>query len=151
MTLDTRSNPVAVARVEATVSKLNLGYVAVFGHIARQALQGTMAGSPTLSVSALKGAENIVVQTTAGATVKAGDMLGVSGLLLQVSADATANGSGVLTVPLVNRLRKALTSGAAIVYAYPTTRWLLTSEAGVSLSNDGSETVTLNFEELISG
>ena len=64
--------------------------------------------------------------TTAGATLLGGDILGVDGQLLMTAyAGATANGSGVLSMPLVLPLRAAMSSGAALTWSSPTTTWQL--------------------------
>lgn len=78
-------------------------------HFGRPVPLGTLASSQGLIYDAAQGADSITIATTAGATLLAGDMLGVDGLLLQCRADCTANADGVLVVPLVNRLRRAIT------------------------------------------
>jgi hypothetical protein len=56
----------------------------------------------------------------AAATIKAGDMLGLPGQLLMAAADATADGSGNMTVLLTHELRAAHLSGAAVTLTRPT-------------------------------
>lgn len=120
------------------------------GHLARPAVRGTISGSPTLAALAAQGASSIQVQASVGQTVKKGDMLGVSGLLLMSSADATANGSGVITVSLTNRLRTGLASGAAVTISQPTAPFRLLSSSGVGyVGGYISEEVTLTFGEKI--
>ena len=92
-------------------------------HFNRPAPLGTMRGTPTLAAGAAQFADTLLIQTTAGATVKAGDMLGVSSHLLQTAEDATANGSGLLSVRLINRLRSSVATGAAVVWDKPTARF----------------------------
>lgn len=53
------------------------------------------------------------------ASVKAGDMLGCGDQLLMVAADATANGSGAITVTITSPLRAAISSGTAVVWDKP--------------------------------
>ena len=86
----------------------------------KPAPRGTLRGTPTLIGSHAQFAASLSVQTTAGATLLAGDMLGVAGQLLQVAANCTANGSGVATVPLVNRLRATVATGTAVMWDKPT-------------------------------
>lgn len=89
-------------------------------HVARPQPLGTMRGSPTAS-AASRGATTLVITTTAGATLLGGDMFGVAGQLCQVAyPGATANGSGVMSVPLVMPLRVAVTNGAAVTWDRPT-------------------------------
>lgn len=77
-------------------------------HFGRPYPQGTLSSCQGLVYDAPQGADSITIATTAGATLKAGDMLGVDGLLLQCRADCTADANGVLVVPLTNRLRRAV-------------------------------------------
>lgn len=92
----------------------------------RPAPLGTLRGTPTMAASASAGARTISVQTTAGATLIGGDALGANGqLLLAGYAGATANGSGVMSLPLVLPLRAALSSGAALAWSAPTATWQL--------------------------
>lgn len=89
-------------------------------HFARPVPVGTMRGAPTLSATASRGNASVSIQTTAGATLKAGDMIGAGGHLFQVREDCVANGSGVIVVPLVNRVRSTIASGAAVTWDKPT-------------------------------
>ena len=77
-------------------------------HFGRPYPQGTLSSCQGLVYDAPQGADSITIATTAGATLLAGDMLGVDGLLLQCRADCTADANGVLVVPLTNRLRRAI-------------------------------------------
>jgi hypothetical protein len=62
-----------------------------------------------------QGSDLVYLATVPGATLLAGDMLrlggdanGTGGLLVQCAADCVANGVGTITVPLANRVRRAL-------------------------------------------
>jgi hypothetical protein len=88
-------------------------------HFARPVPLGTLRGNPTAS-AASRGATSLTVNTTPGATLLAGDMLGVGGQLVQAASNATANGSGVAVVPLVMPLRLTVTNGTAVVWNQPT-------------------------------
>jgi hypothetical protein len=88
-------------------------------HFARPVPLGTLRGSPVLSASVAVGATALPITTTAGATIRAGDMLGVAGQLFQAAADATADGAGAITVATVNHVRAALSSGAAVTWDRP--------------------------------
>lgn len=102
-------------------------------HFARPQPMGTYRGTLTLAASAAQGAGVIVIQGgTAFGTLKAGDMLGVGGLLLMVQSDCTANESGVITVPVTNRLRAAQGSGAAVTWDKPTALFRLLDNSGVA-------------------
>ncbi len=99
-------------------------------HRQRPAPLGTLRGSPTAQASASAGARTISVQTSAGATMLAGDILGVNGqLLLTAYAGATANGSGVMSLPLVLPLRAAVSSSAPLTWSAPTATWQLAADS----------------------
>lgn len=118
-------------------------------HMARPVPRGSMRGTPTLSAGVSQGAASLAITTTAGATLKAGDLLGVSSLLLMVSTDCTADGAGAITVPLANRVRKALSSGAAVTWSRPTAPFRLASRAGVGYTPGVAGAVSLEFVEAI--
>ncbi len=100
------------------------------GHQQRLVPMGTLRGTPTIASTAAAGVRSISVQGVVGDTLLGGDVLGAGGMLLLVGyAGATANGSGVLTVPLVLPTRAALTSGNAVTWSQPTTTWQITSDA----------------------
>ncbi len=119
-------------------------------HFARTAPRGTLRNTPTIHTDAAAGAASIIVQAAAGETLKAGDMLGAGGLLLMVAEDCTANGSGVITVPLVNRLRTALAAAAAVTWDKPTAPFRLVGTSGVRYQPGVTDAVTLEFVEAIS-
>lgn len=79
--------------------------------------RGTMRGAPTLSAGAVRGDLQLLI-VTAG-TLAAGDMFGCGGQLFQAFQDCAAV-AGVLTVPLVNRVRATIASGAAVTWDRPT-------------------------------
>lgn len=90
-------------------------------HFQRPAPLGTLRGSPVTSASAAAGAREIAITTTAGATLLAGDVLGVANQLVQVAyGGAVADGAGAMVVPLVLPLRRALSSAAAVTWDKPT-------------------------------
>jgi hypothetical protein len=119
-------------------------------HFARPAPAGTVRGTLTLNAAAAQGASSIVVTgcSPATGTLKAGDMLGVSGLLLMVASDCTA-AAGVITVPITNALRKALSAAAAVTWDKPTmtARLLATSDVGYEPAI--AQGVTFDFGEAI--
>lgn len=61
----------------------------------------------------------------AGGTLRRGDWLKVGGQLFRAVADATANGSGVMTVDVRHSVRTALTTGAAVTLSKPTALYIL--------------------------
>lgn len=81
----------------------------------------------TLAASAAQFAESLqLAGCGAGATLLAGDWLAVGGQLLMACETATANGSGVMTVPVRHMLRQAVTSGAAVTLQRPTALYIRT-------------------------
>ena len=90
--------------------------------------RGTLRGSPTLQTTVARGASSITLTTTAGATLKAGDMIGMSGHLFMVADDCAESG-GVIVVPLVNRVRYTISAGAAAVWSRPTAEFILPGDA----------------------
>lgn len=111
-----------------------LNYITI-GHQKRRVPLGTMRGSPTVSSTVAQLANIANIQTTAGATLLAGDHIqfGSSGQLVRVMADATANGSGVISVEFSPRARVSVASSTAVVWNYPTASFRLAAE-GVPVS-----------------
>lgn len=93
--------------------------------------------------------DNISVKLAEPGTLLAGDMLGVGGLLLMVASDCTANGSGVVTVPITNRLRVAQSSGAAVTWNQPTAAFRLLSTNGVGYAPAIANATSFDFGEAI--
>ncbi len=89
--------------------------------------RGTLRGSPTTEASAARGAPSLSLNCAPGATLMAGDMIGCNAQLFQVADDATADGSGVMAVSLVNRLRVATDAGTAVVWNRPTAEFVMPS------------------------
>ncbi len=119
-------------------------------HFARSVPSGTVRGTLTLNAAAAQGASSIVVTgcTPATGTLKAGDMLGVGAQLLMVASDCTAV-AGVITVPITNRLRAGLSSGAAVTWSAPTAEFRLLATSDVNYVRGVSATVSMDFGEKI--
>lgn len=99
-------------------------------HFARPAPIGTMRGSPTVGANAAAGATSITINTTAGATLAGGDLVGVAGQLIQAAyPGATANGGGAMTLPLAVPLRVAITATAAVAWDKPTGEFQIDTDA----------------------
>ena len=93
----------------------------------RPAPLGTMRASPVLNGSIAQYASTIGIRNAvAGATLLAGDKIGISGQLHVVTQDATANGSGIFTgVTIDPPVRAARTDGSAITWDKPTANFVL--------------------------
>jgi hypothetical protein len=151
MTLPVRRHETAAA-LEAFLNRLRgMTNTVNIWHMRRPAPRGTIAGTVLTNGSQAQGAASLVLDgATAGTTVLAGDMLGAGGQLLQVATDATADGSGNMTVALANRLRAAIADNQAVTLTRPSVPMrLMASEAGVNLVPGFAEEVRLMFGEVI--
>lgn len=118
-------------------------------HLLRKQPRGTMRGTPTAQ-AASAGTQSLVLNSTAGATLLAGDLIGVAGLLLQVAADAIADGSGVMPVSVVNKLRVAVSGGATVIWDRPTAPFRLASKPIVQFVPGYAQGVSMDLVEAIS-
>jgi hypothetical protein len=86
---------------------------------------GTMRGTMTLNAAAAQGdvGLGIIASGQGSATLKAGDMLGLgSGITQQVvmvTADATADGTGLIAATIEPPLRNEFSSGASVTWDKP--------------------------------
>lgn len=119
-------------------------------HFARSAPRGTMRGTPTIASPVAQGASSLPIQAVAGETLLAGDMVGAGGMLFMAAADATANGAGLLTLSIVNRVRVALAAGAAVTWDKPTAPFRMLSHTGVLYERGITEEVQCTLGEVIS-
>jgi len=118
-------------------------------HFVRPEPRGTMRGAPTLATGAAQGAGSLSIQATAGATLLAGDLVGVGGLLFMAESDATADGAGLLVLPIVNRVRVAQSSGAAVTWDKPVAPFRLLSHTGVEYIPGSASEVQMQLGEAI--
>lgn len=90
-------------------------------HFQRPAPLGTLRGTPTVAATQAANSRELSITTTAGATLLAGDVLGVAGQLVQCGyGGAVADGAGAMVMPLVLPLRRAVAAGAAVTWDKPT-------------------------------
>ncbi|MFV0678639.1 hypothetical protein [Variovorax sp. tm] len=137
------------AAIEAFIASLRgMANTVALYHWIRKQPRGTMRGTPTV-VGQGAGNGTILINTTAGATLLAGDMIGIGGLLLQVAQDCTANGAGLLTCFLANRLRTDLANGAPVIWDKPTAPFRLVSSTAVQYIPGYATEVSLDFVEAI--
>lgn len=117
-------------------------------HLARPTPYGTITGSPTIASALSIGDKTAIIQTTAGATVEPGDLLGVAGQIIKAETYAAADGTGLLTLPLVHGVRKAATVGAAVTVERPSTLWIPTGEIQSDAYVQGyAPSIALQFAE----
>jgi len=89
-------------------------------------VRGTWAGSPLVNGDHAAGVSSIVMDGfSAGATAKAGDWVGIGSYVHKVTRDATADGSGNLTLEIWPRLRAAVSNNAALDITAPEGLWRL--------------------------
>jgi hypothetical protein len=139
--------PDRAAAAEAFFARVAGGFDRVrLGHFLRPAPVGTLRGAPVLAASAARGALSLSITTTG--TLAAGDVFKVGGQLFQCLADCSPV-SGTLTVPLVQRVRAALGSGAAVQWDRPTALFILPAMGFASGYGPGQVApIAVDFEEV---
>lgn len=102
----------------------------------RAAPLGTLRGTLTLSATAAAGATTASITGgagQAGTTLKVGDWLqigtGLTSQLVMSTADATANGSGVISATFEPPLRRQYNSGTAVAWDKPVAHYKATSDS----------------------
>lgn len=151
MTLPKRTRAQAAA-IEAFINAMRgMTNTVNLYHYGRKTPRGTMAGTLSIFAASVQGLGEVYLQgATPGATLLAGDMISVNGMLLQVASNCTADGGGNTTVPLVNRLRAATSIGQAVTWDRPTAPFRLISTPAVMHVPGYAESVSLDFAEVIS-
>lgn len=86
---------------------------------ARPFPRGTLRGAPTLQVVTLEGDSSLVLTVAPGATLEAGDLIGMENQIFMARTPCIASGT-TLTVPLVNKVRKVIPETTAVVWNRPT-------------------------------
>lgn len=150
LTLPNRKFPDA-ARVEAFIAALRgMTNTVRLYHWARKVPRGTMRGTPTAQ-AANAGTQALILNTVAGATLEAGDMIGLAGLLLQVASPTVADGAGAMPVTVVNRLRVPVPPGSAVTWDRPTALFRQSSQsARVQYIPGYAPEVPFDFVEVVS-
>lgn len=106
-------------------------------NFARRVPRGTIAGTPLVKGASQTGAALLIDGCTVGTTLKKGDFFGVNGELKMVVADATADGSGEMTVTFEPPLRASPADNAAITTTAPTALFMLESDEQMWNSKPG--------------
>lgn len=118
-------------------------------HFARPQPRGTLRGTLTTSGAQAQGAAQLVLAGgTNGQTILAGDVIGAGGQLLMAAGDAIVT-AGVITIPLVNRLRAAIAAGQPAVWDKPTAPFRIVSHSGVGFSQGVTGEVQVELAEVI--
>lgn len=79
-----------------------------------------VSGYPVVRYTVAQNANAAVLSTQPGKTLRAGDPLGVNGQWLRVMADATADGTGAITIEFQPRARAAWAVGLPVTWDKPT-------------------------------
>lgn len=147
MTLPPRSHANA-GDIEAFLNSLRgMTQTVQLHHFGRPQPRGTMRGSPVVALPLFVGDGGFYLDTTPWATLHAGDMLGVGGMLLQVKTFTQADAAGRMAVPIVNRVRKPASAGTSIVWDRPTVPFRCVSPTAVQYVPGYAEGVSLDFIE----
>lgn len=96
-------------------------------HLFHPEPRGTLRGSPTLSVAAVEGANQITILGGAGSTLLPGDFVGVTlnNSKLQTVEVESATGTGTITATITPPLRRAALVDSTVVWQRPTIDFLL--------------------------
>lgn len=117
-------------------------------NIARRNPRGTIAGTPQVKGASQTGASLLIDGCTVGTTLLKGDFFAVNGELKMVVADATADGSGEMTVTFEPPLRASPDDNDAITTSQPTTLMMLESDEQMWNTKPGVRTdFTISFIE----
>ena len=147
------SNLANAAVIEAFVNAQRGGVNTVdLYHWIRPTPRGTANGVFTLSAPASAGAESIAITGgggQAGRTLLAGDVLGLTPMLLMVAANVTLDGSGNGVVFLTNRLRIAKVIGSAVIWNTPKAPFRLSGVPSVVYMGSQTSSMTMDYFEAI--
>lgn len=113
--------------------------------------RGSWSGTPLVAGTPAAGATSITVDGWApGAKLLAGDFFGVGARLYQTAADATADGSGIMTLTFAPGLRAALLDNAAVTLVNPTTTMMLVDDLqGWQYAPGSVRSFVLDFVEVL--
>ncbi|MBU0752361.1 MAG: hypothetical protein KJ787_13895 [Gammaproteobacteria bacterium] len=106
-------------------------------NFARPTPRGTISGTPLVKGAGQSGTTLLIDGCTVGTTLLAGDFIGVNGELKMVVADATADGSGEMTLTLEPPLRASPADNATITTNQPTATFMLSEDAFAVLTRPG--------------
>ena len=84
-----------------------------------------LTGDPVVDADIPQLATTGYIRTLAGATLLAGDMIGLGGQLVQIMANATADSSGRMAIEFQPRARNLIPAYSAVTYSAPTANFML--------------------------
>lgn len=97
-------------------------------NLARPQPRGTLTGTPLVKGAAQTGATLAIDGCTVGATLLAGDFIGINGELKMVVADAAADGAGEMSLTIEPPLRSSPADNAALTLVQPTATFMLAAD-----------------------
>lgn len=106
--------------------------------------RGTQTADVLVKGANQTGVSLIVDGATVGATLKAGDLVSIGYALHMVVTDATANGSGEMTLAITPPLRAAPSDNATVSVASPLSRFLLSSNTVAWSNEPGGKSGTIS-------
>jgi hypothetical protein len=119
------------------------------GNFGQPRPRGTWSGAPLVAGAPAAGATSITTDGwTPSSQLLAGDFFGLGSRLYQVSADATADGSGIMTVTFAPGLRAAVLDNSAVTLVNPTTTMMLVDDSqGWQYAPGGARTFVVDLVE----
>lgn len=84
-----------------------------------------MAGNPIVAFDIPQLANTGYIRTLPGATLMAGDWIGLGGQLVQIMTNATADGTGLMAIEFQGRARALIPAGTQIFWDAPTSNFIL--------------------------
>ena len=106
-------------------------------NFARPVPRGTIAGTPLVNGASQTGNTLAIDGCTAGTTLLAGDCFSVNGEFKMVTDDATANGSGQMTLTFEPPLRESPADNAALTVDHPTVACMLQEDVTKWITKPG--------------
>lgn len=107
--------------------------------------RGTLGGTPLVDGGAQTGASLATDGWSVGATVRAGDFFAVAGEFKMVTADATADGVGAMTLTFEPPLHASPADNAALTFVAPTVLMMPVAD-GVAWSYEAGGVMTFVFD-----
>jgi len=122
-----RPEPLGTLRDGVTVLAYNVTPVVVPVVNAAAATVPTISGSPTVVTAIAQGGGTATIRTVIGRTLKAGDHVAFGGQTVRAMADATADGTGLMSLEFKPRARAAIAAYSAVTWSRPTVNFMLKS------------------------
>jgi hypothetical protein len=107
---------------------------------------GTMRGTPTIAEAAVRGQQFLKI--AANGSLKAGDFFQVRTQLFQCFMDCESV-AGVITVPVVHRVRSSITVGSAVAWDRPTALFVMPgTSSSVNYGGGVMQPITIDLLEV---